>query len=617
MISTAFLTMLILTLILTVNTNLGFSQETPVVYVDPSTVTGLLPSQNFTVAVKIANVTNLYGFDIRLQWDPSILDYVSHVAKWPVETYPDGVLYSPGFKLKDEVNTTAGTYWLSATSLIPAPSFNGTGTFFEITFQVKAIGRCLLEIYFHDLADKGAQPINHTVENGFFSNYVPTPATISVNPSKIIDADLTPSKNFTVGVNLDNVVDLENLEFWLSYNTTILDVANVTVNPIFSPPVTVDIFETEGRMRVAAFASPSISGDIPLANITFHVADTGESVLDLYNVTLIDDWGDAIPYNEPVDGYFSNILKAKLFVNPAEIIDPLLAPGSEFSIEIQIDDVFDLYGYAFHLSYDTNVLTSLGAVIFPPTNDTNFTTEISIVDEIGDVAINVTYHSPAEPITLVSNTTIVTIYFQVQSYGCTTLDLYDTKLINQYGDAIAHDAYDGFFCTLIADIAIIDVEPYPNMVYSGRIVNVTVVAANLGDTTETFNVTAYYDNNTIGTQQVINLPPKHNTTLVFAWNTTGLEPCSNFTISAEASPVPYELNVTNNFYVDGFVKIKILGDVNSDGVVDIFDIVLAADAYGSSEGDPDWNPEADVAPPYGVIDIYDMVTIASNYGKSC
>lgn len=614
-ISLTFLAILAFTLVL--NSNIVFSEELPVVYVDPPEILDIPPSQNFTITVKTANITGLYGFDIQFRWDPTILDYVSHTAKMPVETYPEGVLYEPVLPIKDEVNTTGGTYWLAATSMHPAPSFNGSGTFFEMTFHVKTVGRSLLEIYSSELAYKNATSIPHTVEHGVFDNLVPTPAEIYLDPSKVIDTALTPSNNFTVNVNLDGVVDLENLEFWLGYNTTILDVANVTADPILQPTAVIEIFETEGRMRLAASASPPISGNLTLAAITFHVAGTGESILDLYNITLIDDWGDPIPYEEPIDGYFSNILKAKLFVDPPEIIDPTLTPGSQFNVDIKIESALDLYGYAFNLSYDTTVLTSIGAVVTPPDNDTNFTTEISIVDENGYVTINVTYHPPADPITILPPTTIATIYFQVQSYGCTALDLHDTRLIDQHGAPIAHDVEDGFFCTLIADVAITSVETSTNMTYAGRTVNITVVAANLGDTTETFNVTAYYDNNTIGTQTILDLLPGQNTTLVFIWDTTGLEPCSNFTISAEASPVPYELDLTNNKKDDAFVKIKILGDVNGDGVVDIFDIVLAADAYGSHEGDPDWNSEADVAPQYGIIDIFDIVTVGSRYGESC
>jgi hypothetical protein len=58
------------------------------------------------------------------------------------------------------------------------------------------------------------------------------------------------------------------------------------------------------------------------------------------------------------------------------------------------------------------------------------------------------------------------------------------------------------------------------------------------------------------------------------------------------------------------------GDVNSDGFVDISDVVLATASYGSVQGGPNWNPDADQARPYGRIDIFDLVTIASNYGRT-
>jgi len=588
------------------------SQETPVVYVDPPTVIGLSPTQTFNVSLKIANVSNLYGFDVKLLWDPSVLEYVSHVSKVAVA---GGVLNSPVFTLKDEGNSTAGTYWLASSSLSPAPPFNGAGTFAEITLRVKTVGQSLLEV-FSDIADTVGDPIDHERRNGFFSNYVPVPVDVFVSPDKVIDAELTPCHNFTVSVNLDNVVNLEHLEFWLGYNTIILNVTAVAVNPVFPSPL-VEISEVDGKIRVNASVSPSISGDLLVANVTFHVEDTGDSVLDLHEVTLVDDWGDAIPYDEPGDGYFSNVLKAKLFVNPPEIIDPTMTPGTLFSIDIQVDDVFDLYSYSFHLSYNTAVLTCLGAVIVPPNTDPNFMTDMSIVDAAGDVAVSVEYFSPAPPITLLTNTTIVTIFFMVENYGCTDLDLHDTLLTNQSGDPIVHDVGDGFFCTLIADVAVVWVETTRNFVYPGRTVDIIVIAANLGDTTTTFNVTAYYDNSTIGTQTIVNLPPSHNKTLTFTWNTTGLLPCNNYTISAYASPVMYELDFTNNRFEDGWVKIKYIGDLNNDGVVDIFDITLAAQSYGTSVGDPQYNDEADVAPVYGVVDIFDLVTIAYHYGEGC
>ena len=59
----------------------------------------------------------------------------------------------------------------------------------------------------------------------------------------------------------------------------------------------------------------------------------------------------------------------------------------------------------------------------------------------------------------------------------------------------------------------------------------------------------------------------------------------------------------------------ILGDVNGDGVVDIYDVVTVAVAFGSIPGDSNWNPLADLNND-DVVDIYDVVTIARNFGKT-
>ena len=115
----------------------------------------------------------------------------------------------------------------------------------------------------------------------------------------------------------------------------------------------------------------------------------------------------------------------------------------------------------------------------------------------------------------------------------------------------------------------------------------------------------------------MNLAPTQNITLTFSWNTTGLRPCRTHTIWAETTAIQGELNLDNNIFVDGQVKIKMLGDINGDDKIDIYDVVAATSIYGYREGDPGWNPEADVAPPWGIINIYDIVAITSLYGQTC
>ena len=56
-------------------------------------------------------------------------------------------------------------------------------------------------------------------------------------------------------------------------------------------------------------------------------------------------------------------------------------------------------------------------------------------------------------------------------------------------------------------------------------------------------------------------------------------------------------------------------DLNLDGIVNIFDITIAASAYGSRPGDAHWISGADMAPQNGdgIIDLYDLVSIVRYY----
>jgi hypothetical protein len=146
-----------------------------IVKVDPSLIEYYedATGQQFTVAIEIVDVINLYGFDLNFRWNTTYLDYVSHSIHVPKDTYSDGILWNPIIPIKDEVNASAGTYWIAYTSRWPAPSFNGSGTVFTMTFKVKyhpvqpePTANITLELYSSDLADKGGRLMPHARQNG-------------------------------------------------------------------------------------------------------------------------------------------------------------------------------------------------------------------------------------------------------------------------------------------------------------------------------------------------------------------------------------------------------------------------------------------------------------------
>lgn len=151
--------------------SISFPTDRPLVFVDPPESLNKTVGEHFTVSVKVFNLTNarvrhpdvpvdyplgnLYGLDIKLTWDPDILEYVSHTVTIPVEEHPDGVLHGPIIEIKNIPNPAEGWYWIAISSQAPAGVFNNPGrnnTIFNITFRVKKEGASALTLENVELA---------------------------------------------------------------------------------------------------------------------------------------------------------------------------------------------------------------------------------------------------------------------------------------------------------------------------------------------------------------------------------------------------------------------------------------------------------------------------------
>jgi hypothetical protein len=65
----------------------------------------------------------------------------------------------------------------------------------------------------------------------------------------------------------------------------------------------------------------------------------------------------------------------------------------------------------------------------------------------------------------------------------------------------------------------------------------------------------------------------------------------------------------------GFIPKYFTGDLNEDGKVNILDIFIVAQAFGSKPGDTNWNVVADID-KNGIIDILDIFAVAREYGRT-
>jgi hypothetical protein len=63
-----------------------------------------------------------------------------------------------------------------------------------------------------------------------------------------------------------------------------------------------------------------------------------------------------------------------------------------------------------------------------------------------------------------------------------------------------------------------------------------------------------------------------------------------------------------------FAEAARVHDINGDGIIDIYDAVLLANAYDSTPSSPNWNPNADINGD-GFVNIYDALLIATLYNQ--
>jgi len=614
-------TILILTATLTIPNTYA---ETPTLLIKPPKIvdTAMTPGTTFNVTLEVANVTDMYAYELKIYYKNSILNATKAVRPPGhfMEPSDPANQFIPKWEIKNNFNATHGRIWLAFTLLAPEVPKTGSGVLARITFQVVGVGSTSICLKDTKLADSAGSSITHAVQDSYFSNKPPPPpALVYVDPERLVDVGLTSCQNFTININIKNATELNSFNFELTYNPEIIEALEIReglfLNSIGPTLITLEeINNIEGYLQFGVkLTSPQgASGNGTLAIIEFHVKELGASKLILSEIVLKDVAGETLPYSTK-DGYFSNVIFAKLAVSPPEIIDPTLVPGKTFTVNITIENVEDLYGYTFQLSYEPEVLTCIGVYVNPVKNETNFSSSFSVNDHQGLITVEVAYYPPANPICTIEKLALTTLTFKVDTWGISNLTLHDTSLTDHIGNPIPHETQSGFFQSVIRNVAVIALEANPRIIYENFKVNITLTVSNKGDLTETFNVTIYYDNLPINTVKVENLPSKQNRTLTLTWDTRGLKP-GVYTLKAEAQPVPYESDLTDNTLSDGTVTINITGDVNGDGVVDIYDLAIVGLAFSSKPGDPNWNPMADLNQD-GQIDIFDLVILALNFGR--
>lgn len=145
---TAFFTVLIFCLISPCMVYAASAQSTTTVTAEASS-SQLKVGDTLTVTVKVSDAVDLYGVDVTLSWNTSVLEAVSATNSLDVESHSNGVLHgSSAYPIDvEEDAVTDGQYHLLATSQgSSTPSFSGSGTIATVVFNVTGSGSANLSL---------------------------------------------------------------------------------------------------------------------------------------------------------------------------------------------------------------------------------------------------------------------------------------------------------------------------------------------------------------------------------------------------------------------------------------------------------------------------------------
>jgi hypothetical protein len=165
--------------------------------------------------------------------------------------------------------------------------------------------------------------------------------------------------------------------------------------------------------------------------------------------------------------------------------------------------------------------------------------------------------------------------------------------------------------SLIHQITLEGLESSRTIIGEGYGSSVTVMVANYGNYTESFNV-AVYANTTLVQTKTTTLTSGEFTTLTFIWGTTGWAK-GIYTLSAYATPIPGETDTLDNNWTGGIVTVTIVADINGDRRVDVLDLFELGKNYGLSHPSLE-NPNCDINDD-NTVDRDDLHELSVNFGN--
>jgi antitoxin (DNA-binding transcriptional repressor) of toxin-antitoxin stability system len=169
---------------------------------------------------------------------------------------------------------------------------------------------------------------------------------------------VSPDSDFTVNINISEVTDFDACNYDFTFDTSVLRLDNVTAGLVGSTAIPVDIYNeiSSGTYRVIQNV-PGLSGVTGSGYLTvlhFHVLGTegDSSAISLSNGMIASNLAQEITAT-----WAGGLVEVAVTPVAVSLDAPdEAAPGSDFTVNVNIGDVTDFDAASYDVTFDTSVL---------------------------------------------------------------------------------------------------------------------------------------------------------------------------------------------------------------------------------------------------------------------
>lgn len=152
---------LLLVIVLVIGGPAAAAPQATIVRCDPATIGGPLGA-TVNVDIYVENVVDLYGADVRMGFDPAVLQVVDADPNTDgIQITPLDTFLSPDFVVRKGLGYAEDpdVIWYAVTQVNPSEAVSGSGPLARITFTASEAGTFALPITYHKLARRDSLEI--------------------------------------------------------------------------------------------------------------------------------------------------------------------------------------------------------------------------------------------------------------------------------------------------------------------------------------------------------------------------------------------------------------------------------------------------------------------------